>query len=218
MTKRVNRKLARARLRGAAARGVSHTLVTIFHFPAGHFYPIKILVMAMTPASFINAWRERIVAVVVAQLVQGVTPPKVALSIALGISLGVFPVLGTTTMLCAIAAIRLKLNQPIIQLVNWLVYPLQLALILVFVRIGEWITHAPPVNFSISELIQTFHESPLKFLQEFWMSELQGLIAWLFIAPVFTAIIFFALVPPLKQLHAQGLRQEAFRKKQDGGH
>lgn len=172
----------------------------------------------MTPASFINAWRERIVAVVVAQLVQGVTPPKVALSIALGISLGVFPVLGTTTMLCAIAAIRLKLNQPIIQLVNWLVYPLQLALILVFVRIGEWITHAPPVNFSISELIQTFHESPLKFLQEFWMSELQGLIAWLFIAPVFTAIIFFALVPPLKQLHAQGLRQEAFRKKQDGGH
>jgi uncharacterized protein (DUF2062 family) len=151
-------------------------------------------------ASFINSWRERIAALVVGQLAQGITPEKIALSIALGISLGVFPVLGATTVLCAIAAVRLKLNQPIIQLVNWLVYPLQLALILVFVRIGEWITHAPPVNLSVPELIRSFHESPLKFLQEFGMSQLQGIVAWLFIAPVFTAIVFFALVPPLKRL------------------
>ena len=169
----------------------------------------------MNPASFVNYWRERIAALVVAQLVQGVTPQKIALSIALGISLGVVPVLGTTTMLCAIAAVRLKLNQPIIQLVNWLVYPLQLALILVFVRIGEWITHAPPINFSIPELIQTFHDSPLKFAQEFGMSQLQEVIAWLFIAPVLTAILFFVLVPPLKQLcHIHGLAREAFGKKQ----
>ncbi|HTV39907.1 MAG TPA: DUF2062 domain-containing protein [Candidatus Sulfotelmatobacter sp.] len=150
--------------------------------------------------SFINAWRERIAGLVVAQLAQGITPEKISLSIALGISLGVFPVLGTTTVLCAIAAVRLKLNQPIIQLVNWLVYPLQLALLLVFVHIGEWITHAPPVNFSVPELIQTFHESPLKFLQEFGVCQLQGLVAWLFIAPIVTAIVFFALIHPLKRL------------------
>lgn len=128
----------------------------------------------------------------------------------MGISLGVCPVLGTTTVICAIVAIRLKLNQPIIQLVNWLVYPLQLALLLVFVRIGEWITHAPQVDFSIPQLIQTLHESPLKFLQEFGACQLQGLVAWLFIAPIFTAIVFFTLVPPLKQLHPT---QQVFRKK-----
>jgi uncharacterized protein (DUF2062 family) len=162
--------------------------------------------MATSPGSFINVWRERIAALIVAQLVQGVTPQKIALSIALGISLGVIPILGVTTMLCAIAAIRLKLNQPIIQLVNWLVYPLQLALLLVFIRIGEWITHAPPVSFSIPELIQIFHSSPLKFLQEFGMCQLQGLIAWLFIAPVFIAIVFFALVPPLAKLAPKASR------------
>lgn len=139
----------------------------------------------MSPGAFVNMWRERIAALVVGQLVQGVTPQKIALSIALGISLGVVPVLGTTTALCAIAAIRLKLNQPVIQLVNWLVYPLQLALILIFVRIGELMTHAPLVNFSVPELIRTFHESPLKFLQVFGICQLQGLIAWLFIAPIF---------------------------------
>src|SRR5215469_5502642 len=150
--------------------------------------------------SLINSWRERIVALVIAQLVQGVTPQKIALSIALGISLGVFPILGTTTMLCAIAALRLKLNQPIIQLVNWLVYPLQLGLMLVFVRIGQWITHAPQMSLSIPELVQTLHDSPFKFMQEFGISALQGVLAWLFIAPIFTAIVFFALVPPLTAL------------------
>src|SRR5215469_15066683 len=114
----------------------------------------------VSPASLINSWRERVVALVVAQLVQGVTPQKIALSIALGISFGVFPVLGTTTMLCAIVAFRLKLNQPVIQLVNWLVYPLQLGLMLVFVRIGEWITHAPQISLSIPALVQTLHDSP----------------------------------------------------------
>lgn len=162
----------------------------------------------MSPVAWINVWRERIVTLVVTQLVQGITPQKIALSIALGISLGIVPVLGATTILCAIAAIRLKLNQPMIQLVNWLVYPLQLGLILVFVHIGEWITHAPQMDFSIPELIQTFHESPLKFLQEFGICQVQGLVAWLFVAPIFTAIIFFALVPPLTKM-APG----AFQKK-----
>ncbi|HUB58966.1 MAG TPA: DUF2062 domain-containing protein, partial [Candidatus Micrarchaeia archaeon] len=41
---------------------------------------------------------------------QGVTPEKLALSIALGAALGVFPVLGTTTALCALAALLLRLN------------------------------------------------------------------------------------------------------------
>jgi uncharacterized protein (DUF2062 family) len=151
-------------------------------------------------ASSIKFWRERIVALIVSQLTQGVTPHKIALSIGLGFSLGVIPVLGVTTTLCAIAAIRLKLNQPVIQLVNWLVYPLQLAWILVFVRIGEWITRAPFINFSLPELIQKFHDSPVKFFQEFGLAGLQGVVAWLFIAPFLTMVTYSVLLPSLKRL------------------
>jgi len=155
---------------------------------------------SLRPAAFVKWWQERIVAVIIAQLVQGVSPQKIALSISLGLSLGIFPILGTTTALCAIAAVRLRLNQPIIQLVNWLVYPLQLGLVLVFIRIGEWMTHAPPVNFSIPEIIAKFHESPAKFLQDFGMSLLHGVIAWLFLAPLVTAITYAILAPSLKGL------------------
>ncbi|HTR41650.1 MAG TPA: DUF2062 domain-containing protein [Pseudomonadales bacterium] len=149
---------------------------------------------------FAKFWRERVVAPIIAQLVQGVTPQKMALTIALGFSFGVFPVLGTTTALCAIAAVRLKLNQPVIQLVNWLVYPLQLAWLLIFIRLGEWMMHAPQMSLSLPELIEKFHESPGKFLQEFGMAQLHGVVAWLFIAPFLTAITFSVLQLPLKGL------------------
>lgn len=157
--------------------------------------------MQSKPFSLTKIWKDS-VAIIIGQLTQGVTPQKIALSIALGFSLGVIPILGVTTILCAIAGIRLKLNQPVIQLVNWLVYPLQLGLLLVFVRIGEWITQVPPSNFSIPSLIQTFHDTPIKFFQEFGMLALHGVIAWIFIAPFATALIYSMLVPSLKRLAA----------------
>ncbi len=52
---------------------------------------------------------------------QGVSPEKIALTISLGIILGVTPVLGSTVLLCTLAAIVLRLNLPAIQLVNGLV-------------------------------------------------------------------------------------------------
>ncbi len=139
-------------------------------------------------------------ALIAAQFTQGFTPQKIALTIALGLNLGLFPILGATTLLCAIAGVWFKLNQPVIQLVNWLASPLQLALILVFVRIGEWLVRAEPVSFSIPELFRKFHESPVKFFQEFGLTGLHGILAWVVIAPFLTALIYFLLLPPLKKL------------------
>ncbi|HEY4416100.1 MAG TPA: DUF2062 domain-containing protein [Verrucomicrobiae bacterium] len=151
-------------------------------------------------------WRERVIALMVAQFTQGVTPQKIALTVALGMSLGIFPILGATTALCAVAGFWFKLNQPVIQLVNWLASPLQLSLILVFVRLGEWLTGAPYVNFSIPELIEKFHQSPVKFFQEFGLTGWHGIIAWLAIAPFLTAMIYFAVLPPLKALAARRIK------------
>jgi uncharacterized protein (DUF2062 family) len=154
------------------------------------------------PLRLKKIWQERVIALIVAQFTQGFTPEKIALTIALGINLGLFPILGATTMLCAIAGFGLRLNQPVIQLVNWLASPLQLALILVFVRMGEMLVRAQPVSFSIPELIRKFHASPARFLREFGLTGLHGIIAWLIIAPFLTALIYFTLLPPLKRLAA----------------
>lgn len=158
--------------------------------------------MSRFSISLIKFWRERVIGLIVTQLVQGVTPQKIALTFALGFSLGIFPILGATTALCAIAGVWLKLNQPIIQMLNWLISPLQLGLIVVFVRIGEWIMRAPCVSFSVPELIQKFREAPGSFFRQFGMTGVHGIVAWLFIAPFLTLLIYLLLSPPLKKLAA----------------
>jgi hypothetical protein len=121
-----------------------------------------------------RAWRRRTLDVVVAQLRQGVTADKIALTLAIGLIFGLFPIFGTTSALCVMAALWLKLNQPMIQLVNWFAAPLQLPGIYLFVRIGERLTHSAPVQFSIPGLVQQFRASPLQFLRLFGMTGLRG--------------------------------------------
>ena len=145
-------------------------------------------------------WQRRVVDLLLAQLRQGITPEKIALTIAMGITLGLFPVLGSTTLLCFLAGLILRLNQPIIQLVNYLVYPLQFAGIYFFIRIGEWLTRTTPLSFSIPGLLQQFREAPLHFFQEFGMTALRGVLAWLLIAPPTAALLYVVSLPALRRL------------------
>jgi uncharacterized protein (DUF2062 family) len=70
---------------------------------------------------------------------KGLSPEALALILALGIVLGVFPVFGCPTLLCAMAAVSLRLNLAAIQLVNQVSSPLQLALLIPLGRAGAHI-------------------------------------------------------------------------------
>jgi uncharacterized protein (DUF2062 family) len=155
---------------------------------------------APTRSSVRDFWQRRVIDLLLAQLRQGITPQKIALTIAMGSVLGVFPVLGSTTLLCFVAGLLLKLNQPIIQLVNYLLYPLQLAGIYLFIRIGEWLTHTAPLPFSIPGLLQQFRAAPLHFFEEFGMTALRGILAWLLIAPPIAALLYLLSLPALRRL------------------
>lgn len=156
------------------------------------------------PAGF---WRRRVLDVVLAQFRQGITPEKIALTVALGGVLAVFPILGSTTLLCGLAAFCLGLNQPVIQLVNYLCYPLQLALLLPFYRAGEWLG-APHLALSIPQLIDRFRAGPLRFIGDFAGIALGGIGIWCVIAPLTALLLYFGLRPPLRLL-AASLRREA---------
>lgn len=149
------------------------------------------------PGSF---WQRRVVQPILAQLRQGITPEKLALTLALGLTLAMFPVLGTTSILCFLAGLAFRLNQPVIQLVNWLAYPLQLSLLLVFIRLGEKLCGASPVPFSIPDLMARFKQAPGKFLAEFGMTGLHGILGWGLVALVLVPGLYYGLLPLLRKL------------------
>jgi uncharacterized protein (DUF2062 family) len=154
-------------------------------------------------------WQRRVLDVTVAQLRQGITPRQIALTIALGVVLGLFPVLGTTTALCLLAGVMLKLNQPVIQLSNWLVAPLQVPGIYLFVRAGERLTHVPPVSFSVAALMMAFKASPLRFLQQYGTTGLRGVLAWIVFAPGIAMLLYALALPPLKRMSGRTLEHPA---------
>lgn len=125
-----------------------------------------------------------------AQLVQGASPRDLALSCALGLALGVFPILGSTTLLCFVAALLLRLNQPAIQAANYAAYPLQLILLPAFVRMGESMFGAAHVPLMPQEVVRDFAAGPAAFLKAYGKAGLYGIAAWSAAAPLAGLVVF----------------------------
>jgi uncharacterized protein (DUF2062 family) len=149
-----------------------------------------------------NAWPYRKILLPIVDLLrQGITPEKIALSIALGAVLGIFPVLGSTTILCAAAAFVLRLNLPAIQLVNFLIYPLQLILFLPFLRAGSRISGAAPVTLSMKEVFGMIKSDPWSLIKMLWTASLGAMAIWIGLSPLVIAAIYFTLALALRRLH-----------------
>ncbi len=148
-----------------------------------------------------HAWIYRkIVLPIIELLRQGITPEKIALSIALGAALGVFPVLGSTTLLCAAAAVVLRLNLPAIQLVNYLMYPLQLILFLPFLQAGSRITRTAPITLSMKQVFGLIESDPWRLIKVLWSASLGAIFIWFVLSPVVIGLIYVTLIPLLRRL------------------
>jgi uncharacterized protein (DUF2062 family) len=146
-------------------------------------------------------WRRRVLGPLRAQLVQGVSPDRLALTLGLGTACSLLPFLGFTALLNLGVGLALRLNQPILQTLNQLLGPLQLALILVHVRIGEWIWGASGPRFSLTEMLQVFREASLgEFLARFGWAGVHALTAWLVLSPFVATAVTFATRPLLRRL------------------
>ena len=147
-----------------------------------------------------SLFHRKLVLPIVDLLRQGITPEKIALSIAIGVCLGVFPILGATTILCTVAAITFQLNLPAIQLVNYFVYPLQLALLIPLVRLGEMLLRAPHVPLTLTILVASFKRSAWVATKTYWICGLHAAVAWCLLGPVTIWILYLVLAPALRSL------------------
>ena len=145
-------------------------------------------------------WTRYVIAPVVTQLTQGIAPEQIARTIALGLVLGTFPILGATTLLCGVAAARLRLNQPIIQLANYFAYPVQLATIIPFYRAGETLFGQPHISLTIPMLVERFGAGMAKFFGDFGLIAVEGIAVWCLLAPFVAAAIYYLIRPSLRAL------------------
>jgi uncharacterized protein (DUF2062 family) len=153
--------------------------------------------------------RRRLVAPVVGLLMQGIGPRAIALSIAIGLIVGVFPVLGTTTVLCTAAALVLRLNLIAIHAVHYAATPLQILLIIPFVRVGEHLTGAQAQPLSISEGLALIDQGVGSAVVALWDAIVHAVVGWLAIGPLALALVYVACVKVLERVSRLSPQRQA---------
>jgi hypothetical protein len=128
-----------------------------------------------------------------AELRQGASPEGVAASAAVSLAIAINPIIGTTTVGCLLAGRLFRLNHVVMQVINHLSYPLQILLIVPFVRLGETVTGAPHVSLRPGDILDEFSRSFSGFVQKFWMAYVHGIVGWLIVVPAAAWVLNFGL-------------------------
>ena len=123
---------------------------------------------------------------------QGLSPVKLSLVIALGITLSIFPVLGTTTLICIFVSLLFNLNLPAMQLANYAAFPLQVILFFPFLKLGETVSKVSLDPLSKVQLISAFDEGFFFAIEKLSYYLMVACLGWvLAIIPIFCILYFF---------------------------
>jgi uncharacterized protein (DUF2062 family) len=134
--------------------------------------------------------RRRLLEPLLALLKQGISPERLALCVAIGIVIGNIPILGVSTVLCALLALVFRLNLPAIQIAQALMAPTQILLIIPFVRLGEWLLQVPPEPLSIESALALMAQGAGHAVEALWNATVHASFAWLLFAPFALLILY----------------------------
>jgi len=127
------------------------------------------------------------------------SPEAAALVVALGLALGVFPAPVCPTLFCAVAAAVLRLNAPAIQLVNYLAYPLQIALAAPFASLGGRL-------FGKAEWAPAAKATVWQGAAGLWMAGAHTAAAWFCVCAPLGLLVYAALATALRRQAANRAR------------
>ena len=142
----------------------------------------------------VSDWlRRKVRDPLMAELRQGATPEAVAAAVTVSLAIAINPIIGTTTVACIFAGRFFRLNHVVMQVVNHVSYPLQIILIVPFVRLGETVTGAAHIPLSPAAIIDEFSRSFGGFFQKFGVACLHGVVGWLIVVPAVAWALNFVL-------------------------
>ena len=138
----------------------------------------------------------------------GAAPHTLAWSIAIGLFVGINPLLGSTTLLCLAVSFRFRLNLAASQIANHAMFPLELALVVPFIRLGSLVFRTSAIPLAPRLLVQETRSTPLTLLRKLWMWEWHAFVLWAAIALVAAPLIALALTPLLQRVRERVQRRQ----------
>jgi uncharacterized protein (DUF2062 family) len=145
---------------------------------------------------------------ILALLRMGATPRRLAWSIAAGALIGINPVIGSTTLLCLAVTFRFRLNVVATQIANHAMFPLELALVVPFIRLGSRVFHTAAMPLAPRVFVQEARTVPLTLTRDLWMWLWHAFVLWAAIALVAAPLLAMAITPLLRRVHERVRRHQ----------
>ena len=117
------------------------------------------------------------------------SPEDVALLLAVGLVLGIFPMCGIPTILCILASLVLRVNFPALQIVNQLSWPLQIAMLVPLALLG-------------SRIIAPSNEFATTIAGRLGTAALQAVAGWFCLCIPLGLVLYFSLLCILRRTGA----------------
>ena len=133
--------------------------------------------------------RCRILRPLLRLLKRGVSPKRLAWSLAVALIVGINPFLGLTTVTMLLLAWIFKLNHVATQIGIHAVAPLQWLLFLPFIHAGIVLFRAHGLPMSRAEILHLSHRHPLQLVHLLWQWEWHALVIWAAMAAVVTPLM-----------------------------
>ncbi len=126
---------------------------------------------------------------------QGLTPKELIQSIVVSGLIAVIPVLGVSTFMITTVSLKSKLNLPVMIALSYLMWPVQILMIIPFIRVGEFVFSVSPNHHSVEEIISSFQNSFFETLSHLSFELLCGLGGWFLTAvPISLGIYLVTLL------------------------
>jgi uncharacterized protein (DUF2062 family) len=135
---------------------------------------------------------------IIALFKQGLTPIELTQSIIVSGLISTIPILGVSTFLLTALSLKRKLNLPIMIAQSYIMWPIQVVMIIPFINIGEFIFSVPKTNHSAQEVIASFQNSFFATLSHLSFELLCGFGGWLLTAVPFSVGVYLASIFILK--------------------
>jgi uncharacterized protein (DUF2062 family) len=142
----------------------------------------------LVPESVREWFRCRILRPLLRQLRGGVTPRRLAWSLALGVVVGINPSVGLTTLVVVILAWAFGLNQIASQVGSCVAAPLHLLLFLPFIQLGVYLFHTRRLPLSRQQIEHISHH-PMRLFHSIGQWEWHALVVWGVMAAVLMPLL-----------------------------
>lgn len=143
----------------------------------------------------------KIKTIILDQLKQGSDPQKISQSVAVGIIVGCMPIIGVSTPIALFLTHWWRLNHIVVQTVNYLVYPIQILLIPIFIKLSDDLILHRNLVVRPDHIIRFISDNPKQFFVDYSYALIVSVFIWLVLAFPTGLVITKICIVPIRKLH-----------------